>query len=79
MSLSSNVKIAARIIVGLAVAGASAYLGYAALHEHPINVRLVEIAAGGLVLSGLVIDADPLFDALKKLSSVLPTIKIGQP
>lgn len=77
MSWTSNAKLVLRAIIGLVIAGAALYLGYAALHEHPINVKLIEIAAGGLVLSGFVIDADPLYDAAKKLLSLLPQIKIG--
>ena len=77
MSFSDNAKVAARVIIGLVIAGAALYLGYAALHEHPINLRLVEIAAGGLILAGLVGDADPIYDAAKKLLSLLPSIKVG--
>lgn len=77
MSLTDNVKTAARIIIALMIAGASGYTGWFALHEHPINLHLVYFAGGGLILAGLVGDADPLYDALKKLAALLPSIKIG--
>lgn len=77
MSFTDNAKVVARFVMALIIAGASVYTGYFALHEHPINLRLVEIAAGGLVLAGFVGDADPLYDAAKKLLSLLPSIKIG--
>lgn len=77
MSWTDNAKVGARIILALVIAGASVYTGYFALHEHPINLRLVEIAGGGLLLAGFVGDADPLYDAAKKLLSLLPSVKIG--
>lgn len=77
MSWTDNARIVLRSAMALVIAGAAVYVGYFALHEHPINLRLVEIAAGGLVLAGFVGDADPLFDAAKKLVSLLPSIKIG--
>lgn len=77
MSWTDNAKVVLRIVLALLIAGAASYVGYFALHEHPINLRLVEITGGGLLLAGFVGDADPLYDAAKKLLSLLPSIKIG--
>lgn len=77
MSWTDNMKDIARVVLAVLIALAASYTGYFALHEHPINQHLVYFAGAGLLLAGLIADADPLFDALKKLLSLLPSIKIG--
>lgn len=77
MSWTDNARVVLRAILALIIAAASLYLGYFVVHEHPMDYKLVWTAGGGLLLAGLVADADPLLDAAKKLLSLLPSIKIG--
>lgn len=71
------IKTLVNVLIGLSIAAASFYTGWVGLRESPANLRLVEIAAAGILLGGFLIDKDPIFDALKQLLSLLPEIKIG--
>lgn len=77
MNLAATGKLILRGVLGLAIAGAAFYTGWIALHEKPVNMQLVKIAAGGILLGGAIIDGDPIIAAVKRLLSVLPTIRIG--
>ncbi|MFL5481129.1 MAG: hypothetical protein ACJ8AK_02985 [Gemmatimonadaceae bacterium] len=70
-------KLVLRAIVGLAIAAAAFYTGWVALHQRPIDLHLVYFAGGLLLVSGMVIDFDPVFAALKNLASLIPSFKIG--
>lgn len=77
MSWTANARIAMRGIIGLAFAGAGFYIGFVALHQKPIDLHLVYVAAAGVLLGGAIIDLDPIYDAAKKLLSLLPSVKFG--
>jgi hypothetical protein len=77
VSFTDNVRAVARVIMGLVIAAAAVYVGWVALHQKPIVLNLVYFAGGGLLLAGLVGDADPVYNAAKRLVSLLPQIKIG--
>lgn len=70
-------KAALRAVVGLAIAVAAFYTGWVALHEHPIDLHLVYFAGAGVLLAGVIIDADPILSALKQLLALLPQVRIG--
>lgn len=77
MSWTENARTVLRGIVGLTFAGAGFYVGYFALHEKPIDIHLMYIACAGVLLGGAIIDLDPIYEAAKRLLSLLPSVKFG--
>jgi hypothetical protein len=77
VSWTGNAKIAMRGIIGFTFASAGFYVGYFALHERPIDLHLIYVAAAGVLLGGAIIDLDPIYEAAKRLLSLLPSVKFG--
>jgi hypothetical protein len=66
-------------LVGLAICGVGAYLGWVVAHQSPLQPRLVWASLGTMFVGALVIPsiAPRLMTAAKQLASLLPSIKIG--
>lgn len=79
MTIASNAKLVGRTIVGLVIVGAALYAGHAALTVRPLDDRLAEVAAGLLLLGGLVLDFDGVFPAIKNLLSLVPSFFTPKP
>jgi len=62
-----------RNIIGLIGAGASVYVGY--LGTQPIDHKVLAGAAIGFLLSGIIIDADPIVKAIGTLITLAKDAK----
>ena len=77
MTLESTTKEIVKSALGLVIAGAAFYVGWVVLHQKPIDRPLVYFSGGGVFLGALLVAPEVVFDAAKKLVSLLPQIKIG--
>lgn len=77
MTFESTTKEIAKTVLGIAIAGACGYAGWVFLQQRPIDRHLVYFAGGGVFLGALLVAPEVVFDAAKKLVSLLPSVKIG--
>lgn len=77
MTLQSTTKEIVKTLLGLVIAGAAGYAGWIFLHQKPIDRHLIYFSGGGVFLGALLVAPEVVFDAAKKLVSLLPSIKIG--
>lgn len=73
----STTKEIVKTVLGLVIAAAAGYLGWVVLHNKPIDRPLVYFSGGGVFLGALLVAPEVVYDAAKKLVSLLPSVKIG--
>lgn len=77
MSFSSEARKIAVLVFGLALTGSGGFFLWTVMQAQPVDRHLVYLGAGWIAVGCLVVAPRALFDAMKKLASLLPSIKIG--
>ena len=77
MSFSSEARKIAVLLFGLTVTGSGGFFLWTVMQSPPVDRHLVYLGAGWIAVGCLIVAPKVLFDALKQLASLLPSIKIS--